>query len=347
MFFKNPKGKISEEDLKEESSMQELDETKEKSDKSGSIEHYAQKYFCWNMTEADVRDMCRHQIDAFEHWSRRLIDEVFRENYGEEYIKSYVSKDQPLFKKEIRDRIVSRMKEDPSRFPRVIDAIIIEDLEYFFCRDDLYKLFFKQVFEPFYSGQGEVRSVIQRISAIRNKLSHGNTVSVHEAEQSVCYTNDFIEAFKEHYRRQGKNKEYNVPVILSVHDNLGNAFNRKDYESMWEFWPGHAFIDYPNSTEIKLRSGEKYRLTVEVDPSFPENFYDIEWKVKCSYSEEFASGKGKCIEFTVTDKMVSRCPEIWVWLTTHRTWHRFAGSNCDDFLKYSLSQVLPPIEDTY
>ncbi|MBO6184651.1 MAG: hypothetical protein J6O88_08145, partial [Chryseobacterium sp.] len=28
----------------------------------------------WNLSEIEARDLCKHQIDTMEHWSRRLID---------------------------------------------------------------------------------------------------------------------------------------------------------------------------------------------------------------------------------------------------------------------------------
>ena len=125
-----------------------------------------------NLSETALRDLCRHHIDSFESWSRRLIDETFRKNYGSEYLNHMISHDTPLVKSEIRKRIETRVANNPRRFPRYVDAILVEDIEYFFCRDDLYSKHFKVVLEPFYSGKEEVRTVLERIIPIRNKLSH-------------------------------------------------------------------------------------------------------------------------------------------------------------------------------
>lgn len=57
----------------------------------------------------------------------------------------------------------------------------MEDLEYFICRDDLYTSYFKEIFEPFYSGREEIRSVLQRLTTVRNRIAHVNAISVHEA----------------------------------------------------------------------------------------------------------------------------------------------------------------------
>lgn len=115
-----------------------------------------------------------------------------------------IKEDQPLIRSEIKKRIEQRMMDNPGRFPRKIDAILIEDIEYFLCREDLYNSHFKAILEPFYSGIAEVRKVLERLIPIRNKLSHGNTISIHEAEQCLCYTGDFVAVFKQHYLTIGK-----------------------------------------------------------------------------------------------------------------------------------------------
>ena len=147
------------------------------------------------LSETELRDLCRHYVDTFENWSRRLIDETFRQHYGVDYFDFMVSEEQPLVKNEIKNRIEKRVNDNPGRFPRKIDAILIEDIEYFLCRNDLYSSHFKAILEPFYSGIAEVRKTLNRLIPIRNKLSHGNTISVHEAEQCLCYTGDFVAVF--------------------------------------------------------------------------------------------------------------------------------------------------------
>ena len=139
-------------------------------------------YLLWNMSDLDARDLCKHRIDIMERWSRRLIDQKFKEVYGVNYFEAEVDEGQPLVKAAIKRQVEGRMKENPGRFARKVDALVIEDLEYFFCREDLYKKLFRDIFEPFFSGQQEVRTVIKRISDIRNKIAHGNPVSQHELE---------------------------------------------------------------------------------------------------------------------------------------------------------------------
>ena len=293
-----------------------------------------------NLTVTELRDLSRHHIDTFENWSRRLIDETFKKHYGNDYFDCMIKEDQPLIRSEIKKRIEQRMMDNPGRFPRKIDAILMEDIEYFLCREDLYNSHFKAILEPFYSGIAEVRKVLERLIPIRNKLSHGNTISIHEAEQCLCYTGDFVAVFKQHYLTIGKERDYNVPVFLRIKDSLGNDIIREDSQYAWELhFYGHS------APKIQLRSGDQYKLWVEVDSSFDSSFYEIKWIVKQDYTTLIKKGTGNVIEFALTNKNVSYAPEIVIELTTKRDWHRF--HDIDDSIKLNYERVLPPIEDTY
>ena len=284
--------------------------------------------------------MCRHHIDTFESWSRRLIDERFKEKYSNDYFEHEITDGQPLIKSEIKKRIESRVDADPKRFPRKIDAILIEDIEYFFCRDDLYASSFKQVLEPFFSGKDEIRSVLNRVIQIRNKVSHGGTISHHEAEQCICYTNDFVDVFKAYYQKLGKAKDYNVPVFIRIKDCFGNDIIRNNSQSFWE-----VYLWGNNDPHVQLRSGDEYKLWVEVDSSFDSSLYKIHWHVQQLSFDRIADGSGNEIRFTVKNNDVSYSPEIIIYLTTTKEWHRFG--KFDDYIKILLGKVLPPIEDTY
>lgn len=294
----------------------------------------------FDISETELRDLCRHHIDSFENWSRRLLDEVFKDAYGQDYFNYMITEDQPLVKAEIKRRVEKRINDNPGRFPRKIDAIVMEDIEYFLCREDLYERHFKEILESFYSGTSEVRNVLERLIPIRNKLSHGNTISIHEAEQCLCYTDDLIMVFKQHYVEIGKERDYNVPIVLRIKDSLGHDFIREHLESKWEM---HFYgITAP---KIQLRSGERYKMWIEVDSSFDQNFYEIAWVVNRDYSTILKKGTGNVIDFTLTNKDVSYSPEITILLTTKRDWHRFRI--VDDHITLNFDQILPPIEDTY
>lgn len=295
-----------------------------------------------SLSETALRDLCRHRIDAFESWSRRLIDETLKNSYTTDYFNYMISDDQPLIKQEIKRRIEKRIRDNPGRFPRKVDAFLLEDIQYLLCREDLYKNHFKNVLEPFYSGIGEVRIVINRLIPIRNKLSHGNTISIHEAEQCLCYTDDFISTYKEYYARLGKEKDYNVPTFTRIKDSLGNDIVRPESttSSSWEMFC-HGRI----APKIQLRSGDHYKLWVEVDGSFDSSTYTIKWVVVQNFDTIISRGTGNVLDFTLNVQNVSYCPEIRIKLISKKAWHRFHDT--DDYIVMTLENVLPPIEDTY
>ena len=297
-----------------------------------------------SLDEIELRDLCRHHIDSFEQWSRRIIDEKFKNEYGDKYIDVEVQLGQPLIKADIKKMVEARMQEDVRRFPRWIDAIVMENIEYFFCRADLYTKYYKEIFEPFFSSREEIRFVLKRLIGIRNKLAHGNTISIHEAEQSLCYTNDFIDCFKKYYENEGKSREYNVPVFIRIKDSLGNDAIREYMEYYgWEVHSHHK--SRYGEPAVLLRSGDSYKVWIEVDGSFDENTYDVMWQFMCGERNE--SGKGNCVEVSFTDKDVSYSFEIKFWLKTHNTWHRGARFDNDDIVKIDYEEILPLISSTY
>lgn len=293
------------------------------------------------VSEMELRDLCKHHIDALEQWSRRIIDENFRRDYGDNYMEVEQQPGQPLIKSEIKRKIAERMEGNPGRFPRWIDAIVMENIEYFTCREDLYKKYYKAVFEPFYTGLEELRAVLIRLTSIRNKLSHGNTISVHEAEQCLCYANDYIGCLKDYYTQLGKGKEYNVPLFTRMKDSLGNDTFRKE-----TYWPWSIYCTGSHGDpKVILRSGETYKVWMEVDGSFPENAYVISWSFECGNRKE--QGKGSTVQITFSDNDVSFRFKIKFTLVTKNTWHRCSGKYDDIVEISSLRDVLPPIESTY
>lgn len=298
-----------------------------------------------DLKEIELRDLSKHQIDALEQWCRRLIDDIFKQNYGGFYIDAEVNPVQPLIKSSIKRTIEERRKQDPTRFPRWIDGIVMEDLEYFICRDDLYSKYFRKIFEPFYSGKEEIRFVLQRLTAVRNRIAHGNAISVHEAEQALCYSNDIVGCCKKYYVSIGKDREYNVPVFTRIKDSLGTDYPRFRLEYYpWEeyFYGGPRYDggigDRPRPV---FHSGENYKIWVEVDGSFHENTYVVSWKYECGKHKE--KGKGNAIEICFTDDMVSYPLKIQFSLKTTNSWHRMAREDCDDILEINYNSVLPPV----
>lgn len=293
-------------------------------------------------SEDSLRSLCRNYIESFENWSRRLIDYTFREKYGNDYFNFQFENGNSLIKSELIRNIEKRIMSNTSNFPRKIDAIMLDDIKYLFCKNEIYNDIFKGIFEPFFSGRVEIRNKMQRLIDIRNKLSHANAISIREVEQCICYIGDFIDSFKAFFIRIGKENDYNVPVFLSIKDSLGNQKFRDKFSYDWEIEYGGTIGELEK--KIQFRSGESYKLWVEVDGSFSPLLYDIEWKIT-QYNKEIISGQGNIIEYTFTNENVSYRPKIEIKLTTKKDWHRFG--NVDDRIVITYADVLPPIEDTF
>lgn len=295
----------------------------------------------FGLSETEIRNKCHYHFDTFELWTRRLINDELTSKYGDDYFDFVKPDGNSIVKTAINKKVESRMKDQPLRFKRKIDAIVMEDLEYFLCREDFYKDFFKEVLEPFFSGIEEVRSVFGRMIKIRNKISHAHVISLHEAVQCICYSNDYIETYKEYYIKKGKEKDFNVPTFIKIRDILGNEFiRRKSSDIDWEIIC-NGVLD----PKVQLRSGEKYKLELEVDQSFDPSDYKIIWFLQEKEFMNAMKGEGNVISIDISNKLVGIYPTITIKLKTNKEWNRFGYKGCDDFIKITLEKVLPPLKD--
>lgn len=299
-------------------------------------------------SEDDLRSICRKEIETLEHWTRRLIHDILTAQYGDDYF-SYKHNGEPLIKGEITSRVNKMREDNPGRFPRPIDAFFLGDLIYVLCKKPLYDAHFKDALcEAYPHGNEEVRYFLERVEAIRNKLSHANPISVREAEQVICYCHDVIDSLKAHYRRTGKEKEYNVPLFIRATDSLGNVFLPEK-----EGFPLKLYVDLSKPIlakdyGVKLRAGETYGLSVVVDPAFDSSTYSLEWTVMSGLAGDNYRKTWKNvtqIEFPVVNKTVGSSFEITCRLKTNKDWHKHNWY--DDCFEVRVYTVLPPIEDTY
>jgi hypothetical protein len=282
-------------------------------------------------TEDKLRGETKKVLESFEHWSRRIINEMFTQKYGIDYFDYVKENGEALIKRNILKNITDRMADNPGRFPRKIDAILMEDIEYFLCKDEFYNYFFKTILENYFSGQAEVRRLLKTLKDIRNKLYHGNPISIREAEQALCYANDFIDCYKCYYKKIGKEKEYNVPQIIKAQDSFGRCVYRTG-DKLDDLSSGHEML--------KLRPGDTYKIWVEVDANFPESFYEISWWI---HDKKIAVGNE--FDFIPTVEMVSDMVFVYCSLKAKRAWHKYKSH--DDGFNTLIGQVFPPIEDLY
>lgn len=121
------------------------------------------------------------------------------------------------------------------------------------CKPDLFKDHFHNAFsKAFPDGHAEARTFLNRLLVPRNNLAHANAISIRQAEQIICYSNDVIDSLKNYYREIGMHQTYNVPTILKVIDSFGNAFHRSQFSPCHD---GSIMMGFLDSPEMFLGNG--------------------------------------------------------------------------------------------
>jgi hypothetical protein len=226
------------------------------------------------LTDDERRSLCRREIEALEHWLRRLVHGTLFAAYGAEYLDAVGEDCTRLFRKETIETIEARRSEEPSRYARPIDAATLDDLVRVICKRENYKQHFEDALRAaFPEGAMEARTFLCRVVAIRNKLSHANPISVHEALRAMCYTQDVIASLKEHYAAMNQQTEYNVPMIIRVSDSLGHAG-----EVSGSRYGGQIHCYFHKEISARLYPGDRLSIDVEVDPTFERSSYRLEWR---------------------------------------------------------------------
>lgn len=283
-------------------------------------------------TEEELRTFCRKSIEAVEMWGRRLVQEKMVENYGENYMEKVLPSGEFLVKKEIREHVSNMRKKEPERFPRPVDALFINELIYFLCKTDWYKNCFKDALDYAYpQGNAEAQEFLNRLIPIRNAVSHANPISVRQAEQAICYSQDFVEGLKKYYKVRGKEKMFNVPQIIRVSDSLGNVFYVGDKEK--------NSLGVTFNVPQKLQCGDTYSVELEIDSSFRKEEYTIKWKMAKTDCSQFDNSNKFVV--SLEPKHVSQNTYLFVAITQNKEWHKFGDH--DSKVALGLT-VLPPVE---
>lgn len=281
-------------------------------------------------TEEELRSFCRKSIESLEMWARRLIHEKFVEQYGVEYVSHKTSEENYLIKREVRDHIQSMLRSEPDRFRRAVDTLFFEHIIYFLCNPVFYRELFKEALEYVYpNGNAEARVFLERITPIRNALSHSNPISVHQAEQAICYSHDFVDGLKKYYKDKGMEQMWNVPRIIRVSDSLGNVYDNPS--------DTHAQGSIFQPTQ-EIHCGDTYSVTVDIDTSFLETEYEIVWKNQHHEIDEFKNRKNISITFCETDVSINHV--ITCTIKSYKPWHKYQYHDCEITLMFP---VYPPV----
>lgn len=288
------------------------------------------------MKDSEIRSICKEKIESLEHWLRRLIDDTLTPVYGDYFSYTDASGNR-LIKNSLAQQVATRRAGEPLRYPRNIDAVLLEDAVDILCKPDLFQRHFQQAMsEAFPDGRDEARTFLSRLLVPRNNLAHANAISARQAEQIVCYSNDVIESLKNYYRAMGMQETYDVPLILKVTDSFGNAFTRSQFQPCHDGGIMLSFFDKPH---LYLRPGDTLTLELEVDPAYDPSSYSVMWTSTKPWSSAPVVNAKAVIP--ITNKQVGQQFEVQCRVTTNREWHRM-HMGADDFLMMYY-KVLPPI----
>ena len=283
----------------------------------------------YQLSQEELRALCRTHIETLEMWARRFIHGTLVQNYGKNYFDYKNSNGDPLINKEIRNNVLKLGEKHPQIKQRPVDGMYFEDLIKILCNPKLYKHFKPALDYMYPQGNEEVRCFLSRLIPTRNALSHANPISIRQAEQVVCYTNDFIDGLKAYYKDRGMDKVWNVPRIIRATDSLGNEF---------------TFLSEDNSSgNIRyigqpLYCGDKYSVQVEVDPTFDADTYEICWKAGQTKYDNF---KNKSFfEIELHNQDVAKGYLVSCTIISNKEWHKFQFF--DSRLNLIL-EVRPPV----
>jgi hypothetical protein len=279
-----------------------------------------------NTTIEETRSLCKEKIESLEYWLRRLIDTKLSEKYGPNYFESINASGLPIFGQSVQKHASSRMTQDPRRYTRKIDTLLLEEEIKVICKE--YSEF-KTAFSKVFVNVNEARSFLNKIREARNPLYHANPITLRQAEQVYCYSNDILESLKHYYATSGMTKLYDAPLFIKFEDSLGNVRHRQtDTESQDLVYP---FQD-PSSI---LRVGDILKVSVEIDPAYDPSTYSVRWSSIPSYSE---IGHSASIELKLEEIHVSSSFQLLCFLKSNKAWHRKGDK--DDLLIVSY-RVLP------
>ena len=288
------------------------------------------------LSDDQRRALCKAALDSLEIWLRRVIHFSLNSQYGSEYLDACdATSGDKILKREIREKIKERAEGDRSRYPRYIDAALLDDEISIVCHPRLYASYFKPFFHhSFPNGNEHLRTCLERLVAPRNALAHSNPISVRQAEQVICYSHDVIDSIKHHMDTINMGKEFNVPKIIRVTSSSGAQF---DDAQIHRTALGTGQIPLTDDPSRDLTVGDTLSIEVEVDPSFSPESYRIEWR----HSPKIATGPPTIgnrltIEFQnqhVGENFVIECTVI-----SNKDWHRFGSY---DHRVLMFARVLP------
>jgi hypothetical protein len=271
------------------------------------------------LSEEEQRSYARKAIESLEHWLRRLVHEKLSARFGHDYINGKLDSGDFVISKPIRKFIASRLQQEPHRYPRPIDATTLEYLIKIVCHPNFYKELFREALcDAYPDAPEEASTFLNRINEARNNLSHANLTTVRQVERIICYSNDVIDSLKGYYIRMNQEKDYNAPMIIRVADSYGNeAIGEQIRRNNTGRGGCHWY-------HTDVFDGDTLSVEIEVDPSFDESEYTIEWVGVLGSIN--VTGKRLRVELTPNYIRHDYC--FYAKVISNKSWHRCG--DCDD-----------------
>jgi len=283
----------------------------------------------YGLSEADLREYCRRVMESLELWLRRLIDDVLTPTYGADYLNAQDDYGNYIINREVRENVAQRKRQEPQRYPRLIDAALLDDEIKILCHQELYGYFRAALEGAFPDGMTEARTFLTRLVEPRNRLSHANPISVRQAERVICYSNDVIDSLKEYYGAVGRAAEYNVPSVIRTVDSFGNVALPRQQNNP-------EIFDYTKNQAYWLRPGQTISVEVEIDPAFSPGQYAIVWE----WDSARLKDRNK-VTILIERSHVSELFIIECKVVSNEDWHKHRYY---DHRVVFMYRILPPLE---
>lgn len=283
-------------------------------------------------TEEEIRSFSRQTLETLEYWLRQVIDEGLKEKFGSNYLDATDKGGSPILSIKRIAQIKDRQTSETTRYARLIDATLLDDLIAIICHPQLYNKIFKKYFlTNFPNGVAELRVVLNRLVDPRNRLSHANPITHRQAQQVVCYSNDLIDSIKDFYTKNNMHTEFNVPRITRLKDSFGNEihFDKNEHQAM---------ANFKDIKECYLRPGDTLEIEIEIDNSFSEEEYTVNWRAIKKIPD---FGDVNKISLLIEEHHIGLELNIQCVVTSNKNWHRMQ-EGCDDLL-LAWYKVLPNI----
>lgn len=221
------------------------------------------------------KDSARRHIEQLEKWLRSIIDYELNSAYGNDYLRYTDKAGQKIIKKKILDNITNRIKKEPKRYTRIIDATLTGELKYIICKEELFDLYFKKYFDNL--SREDVLKKLTKVEQARNPLFHSNEISETQFYQVLCYSKELTNEMKQYYSKNNLENEFNLPLITKfIEHNNGIEILRNKFLGFTDGTKGVKIFE-------NIFVGEELRFEIEVDPTFERSSYTIFWSINGSF----------------------------------------------------------------